>query len=131
MPNQQSEKMLRELNRKAKEFAEKSTRLSNQLEEAEAFLQEMPGKLEVSVGEGWGQLSFSRCQSGWRLWYGSEQDGELVTEASVETKAHAASLLPELVNRLFAVVSERLEQVDAGLTALKDVPFLDNESEDE
>lgn len=132
MPNQQSETMLRELNRKAKEYGEKATLLSNLLEEAEAFLNELPSKMHVSVGEGDNQLTFVRWESSdWRLWYGDDQEGSLVTDAPVELKAKAARMLPQLVDVLFASVSERLSVVNEGLDALKQVPFLRFGKEDE
>lgn len=123
MPKQQSEKMLRELELRAKEFGDKSTKLSNMLEEAEAFLQRMPAKVQVNVE----QLSFRRSPhvQEWKLWY----ESEVVTESSVAIKARAARLLPPLVKELFSSLSNRLVEVDAGLEALSRVPFLGEEDQ--
>ena len=125
MPDSQSEKMLRALGERAKEYAAKSTKLSNMLEEAETFLQKMPSKLEAKVGD----LSFVRSQDGWRLWFGPDEYGDWVTESPVSVKAKAAILLPALVNQILGDMSERLDEVDAGLIALNSLPFVSSEDD--
>jgi len=112
------------MQQKSEGYAEKTTRLSNRLEAAEQFLKQLPGKLEVSVWGGSNCLSFTRCEDGWCLWYSAEPDGQRVTEAPVSVKAIAAQLLPELVDTLFARISDQTAQVDAGLEALDTIEFL-------
>jgi len=131
MPNKQPGKMLRVLKHNATEYAEKATRLSNLLDEAETFFQEMPGKMEVAVDQGNRRLKLERWNSDWRLLYSEDQRVDLVTEATVDVKAMAAQLLPELVDRLASTVSQRLIDVDAGLEALRRVPFLNDPQEAE
>ncbi len=128
-----SGKMLRELERKANEYASKATQLSTMLEQAEQFLQEMPGKIKIEVSEDNSPytLEFFRHQTdGWRLWYGVDQEGSFVTDASVTEKAAAAKLLPELVNQLVSLQTQRLSQVEDALEALNTIPFLRSSGED-
>jgi len=123
-------KVLREMENNAELYAKKATELSDMLERAEAFLREMPGKVDIIVvgdgGPDWDKLEFTRNQSdGWRLWYGPDDEkGAWVTEASVEIKASAAKLLPLLVQRLMDTQTSKLSEVECGLEALSQVPFL-------
>ncbi len=126
MPIDQSQKLLRELEEKARLYAQKSTKMSNQLEEAEQFLQAMPGKMLIAVvgNRHWDKLEFCRKSDEWRLFYGTEAEGAWVTEASVDIKAKAARLLPELVIKLLKTQTENLTAVEKGLEALSAIPFL-------
>ena len=114
------------MERKAKLYAAKSTQLSNQLEQAEQFLEQMPGKMQISVtgSSKWDVLEFCRKGEGWGLYYGVEEDGSWVTEAPVQVKAAAAKLLPELVERLITTQADKLSEVEIGLDALSGLPFL-------
>ncbi len=128
MGNQRFDEFVRTLRNKSNNYALKTTKLSQSLEAAEAFLQEIPGKIEVSVGEGWEKLDFVRHSAlGWKLWYGSDEEGCWVTNAPVEIKAKAATLLPESLDTLVDSITGKLEAVEAGLEALKRIPFLDVE----
>jgi hypothetical protein len=126
MGNQGFDEFVRSLREKSSNYAVKATLLSQSLEAAESFLQQIPGKLEVSVGEGCHTLRFIKHSSlGWKLWYGDDSEGVFVTSASVEIKAQAAKLLPELLELLVESINGKLEAVDAGLEALKKIPFLE------
>lgn len=128
MSKQFSAQKLRELEVKSGALAEKATRLSQQIVLAEKFLQELPGKIEVVVERDiLTRLEFCRFEGSWRLWFGpSDCNGELATEASVETKAKVAALLPELFEKIFTTVNNRLSEVEAGLDSLASIAeFID------
>jgi len=132
MGNQGFDEFVRSLRDKSSNYAVKATLLSQSLQAAESFLQQIPGKIEVSVGEGWHKLEFIKHSSfGWKLWYGDDEDGGFVTSAPVEIKAEAAKLLPELLELLVESINGKLEAVDAGLDALKKIPFLEIEGADQ
>lgn len=116
---------LRKLRVTADEFAKKSTALSNKLEWAQAYLDELPSKLQVSVGvEGTGLLMLLRHKDGWYLCYGTNKNNsELVVNASLLVKSKAALLLGELFGKLSTAMAEQLQDVEVGLEALKDSPF--------
>lgn len=125
------DKLLAELNLRAAKYAEKATQVSNLLQRAEYVFQEMPGKLQVLVGDADddGELSFQREEGKWRLTFVTREEGGLshyvVTESPVEIKARAAKLLPELFNTLLDLQKERQDLLDNALEALKEIPFLD------
>lgn len=132
MSNDRSAEILREMQRKSDEYAEKSTRLSNLLTKAEDILKELPGRIEVSVGHEYCELSFERKSEGWRLSYREGNERCYVTEGPVAMKARAAQLLPELVEKLFGDIEVRASEVDAGLNALENIEFLrDSEGGDQ
>jgi hypothetical protein len=109
-----------------KEYGRKATELSELLEKALAFLREAPGKIEVSVEAQRGEtLRFCRADVEWHLVY-AEHDGRgaPVTNAPVGIKVKAAQALPKLIEQLYAEQAARLEQVEAGLRALRTIPFL-------
>ena len=128
MGNQKGDAFLRELQCKSDAFAAKATRLSKVIENIDDFLQQLPGKVEVSVpGEKHSILEFSKHSHGWVLWYGNERDGYNLTAAPVEIKAEAAKFLPKLIEVLVAKINDRLSTVDAGLKSLEGIPYLDIE----
>ena len=131
MPNDKQKKVLREMEQKAKLYAAKSTQLSNQLEEAEQFLQQMPGKMQLTVMGNRPEdvLEFCRVSDEWRLYYGVGEDGAWVTESTVQIKAAAARLLPFLVKKLMATQTDNLAKVETGLEALSGLPFLSDKNE--
>jgi hypothetical protein len=132
MGNQGFDEFVRTLRDRSSKYATRATLLSQSLEAAESFLQQIPGKIEVSVGEGWNKLEFMKRSSlGWKLWYGDDQEGCFVTNASVEIKAEAAKLLPKLLEVLVESITGKLEAVDAGLESLKKIPFLEIEGADQ
>lgn len=60
------DELLADLHVKSSEFAEKATKLSNLLLEAEEFLNRLPGKIHVTVvDDGGNSLQFDRAQDGW------------------------------------------------------------------
>ncbi len=126
---------LRKLQVTADEFAKKSTALSNKLEWAQAYIDELPCKLPVSAGvEGTGLLMLVRHKEGWHLCYGaSKANSEVVVNAPLWVKSKAAVLLSELFANLSAAITEQLQEVEIGLNALKDAPFpsVERESESE
>ena len=125
MPNQDSQKLLRELKKKNEVYAQKSTQLSELLDEAERFLNGLSAKMSISVAESdWDRLVFMRSAVGWKLWYGSGDEGSWVTEGSVSVKAAAAQLLPELFDRLVSTQDEKLGEVEIALKALSSLPYL-------
>lgn len=125
--------LLSDVNRKAEQYASKASQLSDLLEEAETFLQEMPGKIQTEAQGECGALAFRKGPAAWRLYwregcdYFDESSGEdwvLVTDASVVVKSLAAQVLPMLVERIFTTQEERLEEVEKALQCLATVPFL-------
>lgn len=126
MPNEHASKLLRDFKASADVYAKKCTALSNALEEIELFLQELPAKFELVVtSDDFYELSFQRIKGVWRLYIAwGDEVGVSVTEASVETKAKAAKLLPRLVNQLVEEQQERLQAVDEGLKSLQEIPFV-------
>ena len=126
---QQSDEMLRALSKNGGILAAKATALSTRLEAAENYLDQLPGKSEVSASHGDDDyLTIERSSLGrWRLvYYESTEHGtqkHLVTEASVPVKVWAAQLLPQLFERLSETIANRLELVDKGLSALDNLPF--------
>lgn len=129
--NQYSEGILRELRQKSEQFSAKSSRLSDSLSRAEEFLRDIPGKIQISVGDGEDTLGFFRADraGGWRLWYGGEEYGQLVAQAPIEVKAKAAVLLPQLIREMLAAITTNLQDVEAGLEALDNSPFLKAEGD--
>lgn len=129
--NQHSEDILRELRQKSVQFSEKSSRLSDSLSNAEEFLREIPGKIQISVGDGEDILTFLRTDraGGWRLWYGGAEFGQWVLQSPIEIKAKAAVLLPQLLRELLAAITTNLQDVEAGLEALNNSPFLKEEGD--
>ena len=130
-----ADNFIRKMKMQSEEFAKKSTQLSKMLEQAEHFLQHMPGKFRVFVGKAPDSLSFERRHNDWKLFYGHEpeliNEGEYllhplhaVTSASVTTKAKAAILLPELFETIVTTSASQLSSVDKGLKALQTIPFL-------
>ena len=136
MINNRAAEILLEMRQKSDRYAEKSTRLSELLERAECFLNELPGKVEITIADTKGFLHFKRCQGAWQLQYEADNTSFNntfnVTEAPVHIKAAAAKLLPELIDTLLQVISERVSEVDAGLEALDTIEFLrDSEGGDQ
>ena len=131
MPNEHSEKLLRDLKRKTKLYAEKTTQLSNMLEEVVEFLRQIPGKTEVIVRHSdYDKLEFIRRGDEWDLWFGPEEvhiGGGWVTSSSVTIKAAAAKMLPELFEKLLGEQSSHLLEVEKGLNALQSLPLFGEE----
>lgn len=131
------ESTLLSLEARSTEYADKATQLSNLLGLAEDFLRKMPGKFELSAHDDYGKLVLRRTGSNdWRLQYLDTSEPHLpdeepeyvnVTEARVEIKAHAAILLPKLIEKLLSGHDERLALVNKALSQLKTIPFLDLE----
>ena len=131
MPNDNSEKLLRDLKRKTKLYAEKTTQLSNMLEEVVDFLRQIPGKTEVVVGDHqYDKLEFIRNGDTWDLWYGPDSDeGGWVTKSSVSIKAAAAKMLPRLFEKLLGEQSAHLLEVEKGLEALNSLPLFSDDAQ--
>lgn len=135
MPNDKSEKLLRDLKRRTKVYAEKTTQLSNMLEEVVEFLQKIPGKTVVIVrDDDYDKLEFIRHGEKWDLWYGpdpevDEDGGGWVTSSSVPIKAAAAKMLPRLFEKLIGEQSSHLVEVEKGLEALNSLPLFLDESQ--
>ena len=126
------------LQAQAETYAAKATQLSELLEEAAAFLQAQPGKIETRVCEhqSGGVLSFSKYLGDWKLTIAFEYDDReddfyVVTEAPVAIKAQAAQLLPQLVEELFESQQSQLNEVEDGLQCLAAIPFLNVELDGE
>jgi hypothetical protein len=129
MSRKHAEQMLKTLEDQSAEYAQKASRLSDLLELAECFLQEMPGKVAAEFGDRThlsGKIMFIRCQDEWRLVFESQelQEDEFVCESTVQVKARAAILLPELMRLIFDTRSSRLQMVEQALEGLEKLPFL-------
>jgi len=130
--SKQSE-ILHELTEQSGSYAQKATLLSGLLLQAEAFLNEMPGKVVISTetSQDGISLSFVKRANGWCLILGYIYDGELkevrATQAGIRMKAEAAKLLPELYRLLLLDLNEVQSEIDRGLESLKTLPFLDCE----
>ena len=112
-------------------LALRSTKLSEMLEAAERFLRNLPAKVSVSVGLGEPKtLSFEKQRGEWRLVFqkllGDEITEETVTDSSIDVKAEAAALLPELLERVDDLTRSRLTKVDEALQSLNESPFFKN-----
>ena len=128
MNSESQEEVLRKLQERSQEYADKTSQLSAYLENVETKLDEMPGKISCQVGypeERESTLSFKRKQSGvWRLIYEVYDYEEehwveyLVTNSSVRIKALASQLLAELLEKILKTQTEELTQVDKALAAL-------------
>jgi hypothetical protein len=131
--NQQSSarhEILETLQASSREYARKATQLSNLLVDAEQFVREMPGKIEVhtEVERGEACLSFEKSKNDWALILrleGYDERPVRVSQANIQQKAEAAKQLPALYGLLLHHFSSMQIQVDRGLDALKELPFLD------
>ena len=96
-------------------FGTTATQLSVQLEELDARLAELPGKIPVQVGTQDAQLSFHRDSqdSQWKLWYGDATTASWrpVTELQVKQKIQAAKLIEPLLSRLYVDLKDANETI--------------------
>lgn len=128
------ERILMDLREKSTEYALKATQLSNLLQQAEEFLREMPGKVEVAtpIDQLGHSLALERRGKEWSLvllrWHDDEiNESNIVTRSSIAVKANAARLLPSLYLILVDHVEAAHEDVAIALASLGDLPFLDFE----
>ena len=132
MSDQVTAEVLALLHDNAAALQRKSTLLSELIERVENFLNELPSKIEVlyKVADK-KYLRFTRDKERWRLSYDDGGTGRLwLTEATVEIKAHAARFLPNLYSQLVTDQSKRLNEVEAALNALKNIPILREQIEE-
>jgi len=134
MPSEgKSARIIDGLREQSRSYAEKATRLSNLLEQAENFFCEMPGKTEVRTSSPDDEyvLSFCKTHQGWRLFLESRDDSQnetaIVTQANIRKKAEAAKRLPELYKQLQSHIADLHAVMDRGLESIKGLPFLDFE----
>src|SRR5689334_22950676 len=107
MPDEHSDgaDVVDQLRRKSQLYSVAATMLSGLLEEAEAFFQDLPGKVEIVVSETQFRLSLERQNKVWFFIIASldQQSNEWsrhrVTTASLPLKAKAAQMLPKLYQR--------------------------------
>jgi hypothetical protein len=135
LPARQSKqsKLLQELQSQSILYSQKATLLSKLLEQAEQFLRQMPGKIAIRTESSNSSYDLGFAKEGgiWRLeLWRFEDDGMNskiipVTQANILQKATAATLLPELYERLKSTFTQGQAEIDRGLESLKDLPFLD------
>jgi hypothetical protein len=132
------EAISQDIAQRSQDYAAKATLLSNLLVQAESFFAELPGKFPISTPEeaGGTSLSLERIKSDWRLVlrykdcafdnpddvYTAESK---VTESSLWVKAAAAKRLPALYKSYLEVLDGKIDEVEAGLAQLRELPFLD------
>ena len=121
--NPTTKRDMRRLHAASEAFEKKSTELSDKLQAACSYIDDLPCKLPVSVGEGDEQLMLRRTQNSWSLCYGSEESHEPVTRGSVTMKAKAAVLLGPLFAKLSTNIASQLSEVEVGLEAIKGTSF--------
>lgn len=86
------------------QYAEEATKLSDNVERFERFLQDLPGKVPASVTGGSTCLDFSRAEKGaWRLHIHCAKRSALLTEAPIELKVVAVRFFEPLLERILAI----------------------------
>jgi hypothetical protein len=96
----------------SKEFAEESTLLSRRIEQLERWILALPGKVPVRVGNDALAVVLSRDKDGWQLSIETADKLALMDAASVQLKAKAARLLPDLIDTLMR--ESRTRAAEAG-----------------
>jgi hypothetical protein len=110
-------------------LGEKATALSKVIENVDARLRKMSGKLEVVIETERVRLSFERNQRGWGLWLLDDDscydNGERVTEeltaVSVARKARAFPLLPRLLLELDKLHRQQVMEIDKAFKSLDEM----------
>ena len=132
-----SQMKLRELSELSSEYAEKATRISDLVEEAEQFLCSMPGKVEARVEDGDYVLRFDRSHNkkwGLKLDVPDEHGDPytlVVTESAIDVKATAVGMFPTLFDELLDTMRSRLKIVKAGLESESELEALFGKGDDE
>lgn len=125
--------VLNELQQKSSDYARWATTLSNLLAQAEAFFEDMPGKVETSVDRPPFRLSLERMGKSWGLyiteWEGGNDTSDMVRVATapIRLKSQAAQMLPDLYNELIRHFDNSHDMLIKGLESLRSLPFLDFE----
>jgi hypothetical protein len=116
----------------SRDFKHNATILSLAIEQADDYLRELPGKIEVVVDlDETCKLALTKFKGDWHLWVLHHGNGsiefQLARQATVEQKVEIAKLLPILYQKLLEGLSNRKTSLSEGIDELRKLPFLDFE----
>lgn len=115
--------LIREVNYLSKSYAESTTRLSDLIQEFEAMLGGLEGKIETTIRSGGVVLSFRRIGDRWGLFYQASiaLPPQPLTGAPVAAKMDAVPLFGELLEQM---VLQHRGKRDGLLSAIRTVEGL-------
>lgn len=114
-------------------FGIAANELSDRLERLQVRLSTLPAKAETTVSDGQCSLTFCRHQGDWTLLVSMNEGGGnsstyILTKATIEIKATAARLVPELIKTIANKFARQREMVELAVNALNEADLLLNET---
>ena len=123
------ERLIKSVETSSASLGEKATALSSVIEDIDARLRDMPGKLAGAVSDSDSEvrLSFQKLHGRWGLWVQDDDSSydpesgripEGLWEVSIARKARAFPLLPALLGEIDEQQREHVRQIDSALHSL-------------